>query len=73
MRDDVTQVVLTIDRIEGELAVLVDDAQQVHVPLAWLPADTGEGSALRLTLEHDPVAEAALRERIASLLGSTNE
>jgi hypothetical protein len=55
---------VTIDRIEGAFAVLVDGDRQVDVPLSWLPAGTAEGSALRIVIRDDPAGERALQDRI---------
>lgn len=56
---------LTIDRFEGEsrqIAVLVtDDEQTLQLPRSGLPTGAREGDVLRLTLEVDPTATAALR------------
>jgi hypothetical protein len=42
----------TIDRFEGEWAVLENDqAQTFQVPRAWLPADAREGDVLAATEE----------------------
>ena len=60
-------VVVTIDRIEGEYAVIVDGDHQVDIPLAWLPEGVSEGTALQLELTPAPDDEAALRERVAEL------
>lgn len=62
MGDVVREV--TVDRIEGSVAVLLDGATQVDVPSAWLPPGTGEGSVLIVTVRRDPEAENVLRERI---------
>ncbi len=65
--------VVTVDRIElderGErLAVLVlDDGQQLVLPLRWLPEDTREGSIFRLRFERDPATEQERREVIRRL------
>lgn len=55
---------VTVDRIEGDVAVLLDGGAQVDVPRAWLPPGAGEGSALVIGVELDPDAEAALRQRV---------
>ena len=60
-----TQV--TVDRIDGDLAVLVDETSQATVPLAWLPTGAVEGTVLDLTLSHNPDAEKALGDRIRDL------
>ena len=53
---------LFLDRIEGDVAVLVYGERQLNVPRALLPADAREGDVLRLT--RDPAAtERAKREQ----------
>jgi hypothetical protein len=66
-------LIATVDRIElderGEpLAVLVlDDGQQLVLPLGRLPEGTRKGSVLRLRFEPDPATERERRERIRCL------
>jgi hypothetical protein len=60
---------LTVDRLEGDRAVLIDGVSQSDIPAAWLPAGAREGSALTLRLELAPEAEEALAERIRALQG----
>lgn len=55
---------VTVDRIEGSIAVLLDGDSQVDVPVAWLPSGAGEGAALTVTLALDAESEDALRARI---------
>jgi hypothetical protein len=66
----------TIDRIEGEIAVLIlqdDPRQRITVPAAILPAGCGEGDILTLVLEADPLAAGAARERVSELLKKLKE
>ena len=58
---------VTVDRIEGAMAVIVDEQHQVELPVDWLPSDSGEGTLLILTLKHSPTDEAALVDRIKAL------
>ena len=54
---------LTVDRIEGECAVLVDaDGRECGVPLAWLPEGAGEGA--QVALHRDEAAEEELADSI---------
>lgn len=55
---------VTVDRIEGSVAVLLDGDTQIDVPATWLPAGAGEGAALTVTLARDAAGEAALKDRI---------
>lgn len=56
---------LTVDRIEGDRAVLELGGETVDVPLALLPEGAAEGSRLLLTLDPagtaDALAEAEAR------------
>ena len=61
----------TIDRIEGDVAVLVLDTvppQTIPLPTALLPGGCREGDIVRLTLEPDPEATRTGRERIAGTI-----
>ncbi len=44
-----------IDRIEGDLAVLLlgEDMRKVNFPVSYLPENTGEGDYLKLELSYD--------------------
>lgn len=66
----------SVDRIEGETAVLERDGSFVRVPLRELPEGTREGSLLKSTrdgyiLDNEGAEErrAALAERTARLFG----
>ncbi len=56
----------TLDRIEGEAAVLVADGREWSVPAAWLPESAREGDRLRVSLEADPSATEAARAKTAA-------
>jgi hypothetical protein len=58
---------LSVDRIEGETAVLLEDRRAVELPAEWLPAGVGEGTWLTLTLAEDPEATDDARARIQRL------
>jgi hypothetical protein len=61
----------TIDRIEGDVAVLVLDTgspQTITVPSILIPDGCREGDIVRLTLEPDPEATRTGRERIAGTI-----
>jgi hypothetical protein len=63
---------VSIDRIERGVAVLVlqeDPRHRMTVPVALLPPGCGEGDILALTLERDPAATEAARERVSGLIG----
>jgi len=59
------RLTVVLDRIEGDVAVLVEAGRQVHVPLRWLPAGVGEGTVLQLQWSVDPRATEALAQRVA--------
>lgn len=61
----------TIDRIEGDTAVLIPDTpnpKSITLPTALLPDGCREGDIVRLTLEPDPDATRIGRERIAGTI-----
>lgn len=62
---------VTLDRIEGEVAVLLCGEETVyewHLPRAWLPPDAQEGERLACLLSRDPQATAQARARNAALM-----
>jgi hypothetical protein len=61
-------ILRTIDRIEGDWVVIVDEGREVNVPRAWFPDDAAEGTAWRMNLVRDLEAEAALRAAVAGRL-----
>lgn len=62
---------VSIDRIEEGIAVLVmreEPREQITFPAVLLPPGCHEGDVLTLTLERDPAATAAARERVSGLI-----
>jgi hypothetical protein len=62
----------TIDRMEGDLAVLVsieDQEVRIQVPVSVLPGGSREGDILSITLERDDKATAEAKAETASLIG----
>ena len=59
-----------VDRIEGEVAVLLvgEDEVRVDFPRKYLPKGTKEGSVLDLSLESDSRAEEKQRQKNRALL-----
>ena len=56
---------VTLDRFEGELAVLIIDGRQETRPRSALPAGAREGDVLHPeTLQVDPVATERLRAEV---------
>ena len=61
----------TIDRIEGDTAIIVLDTRNLEtitLPTALLPGGCREGDIIKLTLEPDPDATRTGRERIAGTI-----
>ena len=55
----------SIDRLEGEVAVLLVDGEERHVPRAKLPEDAREGDVVDVdSLKVDAEATEALREEV---------
>ena len=62
---------VTIDRIEGTVAVLIlceDESVRVNVPVSLLPPGCREGDVLTIRIERDRAATEAARERVAGLI-----
>jgi Protein of unknown function (DUF3006) len=60
-----------IDRVEGELAVLLlgDKSEfRLNFPLSLLPAGCREGDILSISIERDPEATIQAKERISGLM-----
>lgn len=58
----------TVDRIEGDLAVLeLPEGNAVEFPLRLLPRGVGDGAVLSFRVSRDRRTEAARREEIARL------
>jgi Protein of unknown function (DUF3006) len=60
-----------IDRIEGELAVIVlsdDDSVKFNLPVKYLPEDATEGAHLRLSLTVDNESREYEKQKIDGLL-----
>jgi len=60
-----------IDRVEGELAVLLlgDKGEfKLNLPLSLLPEGCKEGDILNMSFERDPEATEQARERVSNLM-----
>ncbi len=60
-----------IDRVEGELAVLLmgeEGETRLNVPLALLPEGCREGDILNISIERDPQATSLAKERVTGLM-----
>jgi hypothetical protein len=67
IEDKMSSKKVTIDRLEGSKAVLVDDKNQLEIPVSWLPEGCKEGTQLTLTITSDPAGTQALTDRVATL------
>lgn len=63
-----TPIKAWVDRIEGDLAVMVVHGRSVTIPRGCLPAGAREGSHLTLTVDLDPESEGAERQSVGDLL-----
>ena len=62
---------VVIDRIEGDLAVLVlyeDDRLRINFPLRLLPEGAREGDHLLMTFAEDSASRESEKKRIGNLL-----
>jgi hypothetical protein len=62
---------VTLDRIEGTVAVLIsraDESVWVNVPLSLLPPGCREGDILTIRIERDIQATEAAQERVSGLI-----
>ena len=60
-----------IDRVEGELAVLLmgDKGEfRLNFPLSLLPAGCREGDILNISIERDPEATEQTKEKVSGLM-----
>jgi hypothetical protein len=62
---------VTIDRIEGTVAVLIsreDESVRVNIPVSLLPPGCREGDILTILIERDRAATKAAQERVSGLI-----
>jgi hypothetical protein len=59
-----------IDRVEGELAVLLlgDESTKLNIPLSLLPDGCKEGDVLNMSFERDVVGTEQTKERVSDLM-----
>jgi hypothetical protein len=59
-----------IDRVEGELAVLLlgYESMTLNLPLSQLPEGCREGDVLNVSFERDPAATEQAKERVSGLM-----
>lgn len=58
---------ITVDRFEGNLAIIEYEGMTLTLPRALLPKETKEGDILRLSIEVDRTATTDRRVKIKSL------
>jgi len=61
------EIIVTVDRIEGDLAVLEVGTRLVDWPLSELPAETCEGQRFTLTIAPAPADLSEARARLERL------
>ncbi len=62
---------VTVDRIEEDKAVLLvrnGEEEEVIMPVSLLPAEAGEGSILKISIEFDRQETARAEKRVKSLI-----
>ena len=62
---------VSIDRIDEGVAVLIvqeDPYQRIRLPAGLLPPGSREGDILTVSLEPDPAATGAAKERVSGLI-----
>ena len=64
-------MIVTVDRIEGDLAVLIVDGTQVDWPVASLPPGAKEGSRYTVTFADAPSDLSEAEARLARLKAKT--
>ena len=68
---DKTSSKVVIDRVEGDLAVIVlsdDDSVQFNLPVKHLPEGVKEGDHLQMTFSVDKESRQAQKQKVADLL-----
>ncbi len=63
--------IVTLDRIEGSIAVLLlrdEESIKIDIPLFLLPPGSKEGDILNISIARDPQETEAAKERVSSLL-----
>ncbi len=65
----IEQVGITIDRLEGEVAIVrTDNGEEFILPISLLPADSTEGSKLWLKIGFSGQQEVSQEEQARQLL-----
>ncbi|MHC1754017.1 MAG: DUF3006 domain-containing protein [Methanosarcina sp.] len=62
---------ITLDRIEGSIAILLlrdEESTKIDIPLFLLPPESKEGDILNLSIVRDDQETEAAKERVSALL-----
>lgn len=73
---DKTTLKVVVDRLEGDLAVIVlddDDSVKFNLPVKYLPEGTRDGDHLQITFAVDRQSREAQKQKVADLLKSLTE
>lgn len=62
------EIALTLDRIEGNRAVLILDREEIAIPKKYLPADAKGGEQIVMILTNDEALRKQKEERAKKLL-----
>ncbi|WP_292405893.1 MULTISPECIES: DUF3006 domain-containing protein [unclassified Methanoculleus] len=68
MMQDTAASLVSLDRIEGDLAVLLlreNESIRFTLPLSLLPGDAREGDILEIAIRRDVAATTEARKRVA--------
>lgn len=71
MRQKKVEISAFVDRIEGDIAVILIGEEQdvrINLPLKYLPANVSEGHWLRISIEIDHKKTDAVRKRVRQLM-----
>ncbi len=58
---------VSVDSIDGNIAVLVGKNHSINIPVSWLPDGVSEGTALKLITRLDAQEGDAQADRVAAL------
>ncbi len=70
-RHEVMDTKATIDKVEGDLAVLLlrdDESIRLEIPVSLMPPESKEGDIVDIQIEKDETTTQETRERVSSLI-----
>lgn len=70
-RHEVIDTKATIDRVEGNLVVLLlreDESIRFEIPISLMPTGSKEGDIVDIQIEKDETTTEETRERVSSLI-----